>query len=198
MIAIRYLLALVLGAVIGILSAAWVSGLIPGMKAFATRNVDIEGWGGNLSVGKDSANPWVRAWVARHGLLALAREEAVYFTRSVDDAGLPLTERCRYRMEGGAQPARWWSVTLYDAKSRLPMNEDAALSVDATTAGRGNWRAIIAAERPAGSEMWISSRNGDRFDLTLRLYQPEADVPTAPATSVKPPRIERLDCREGA
>src|SRR5690606_20588940 len=96
-----------------------------------------------------------------------------YFTSATDDDGRPLSEACRYRLSGGPMPARWWSVTLYDGESRLPMNDDGALSIDASRAGGGRWEAIVAPARPAGEEAWISSRNAGRFDLTLRLYVPE-------------------------
>ena len=58
----------------------------PGLR-FEGGNIRVEGWNADWTVGSSSANPWVRACVARHGLLALTKEEAVYFIRATDHQG---------------------------------------------------------------------------------------------------------------
>ena len=193
-----YLVAAVAGLALGLGSALWLAGLWPDARSLAFGNVDVGGWHSDFAIGSRAADPYARARVARHGLLALAKSEAVYFTRAFDDDGAPLREACTYRLAGGAMPAQWWSVTLYDARSMLPPNTDGALSLDASRAGAGAWEAIIAPQRPAGAGHWISSRKAGAFDLTLRLYLPEAALLADPATTLQPPRIERLRCAEGA
>lgn len=194
-----YLLAVVAGSVLGLGSALWLAGLLPGASTMAFGNVDVRGWRSDFAIGSEAADAYTRARVARHGLLALARSEAVYFTRTTDDDGAPLREACTYRLAGGAMPAGWWSVTLYDTASMLPANTDSALSIDASRAGAGAWEAVIAAERPEGADHWISSRKAGTFDLTLRLYMPDPAVIAAPTTALDPPRIKRLGCDgEGA
>jgi hypothetical protein len=195
---LAYLLAVVAGCAAGLGSALWAAGLLPGANALAFGNVDVGGWRSDFTTGSKAADPYTRARVARHGLLALAKSEAVYFTRTTDDAGAPLREACTYRLSGGAMPAGWWSVTLYDAASMLPANTDGALSIDASRAGPGAWEAVIAADRPEGAAHWISSRKAGTFDLTLRLYMPEAAVLETPATALVPPRIARLACGAAA
>lgn len=185
--------ALIGGLALGAGSALALAGLVPGMGALASGDVDVAGWKSDFAIGSDAADPYTRARVARHGLLALARTEAVYFTRDTDDQGQRLRESCRYRLSGGAMPAQWWSVTLYDADSRLPMNDDAALSVDASRAGNGSWSAIVAPDAPPEGQ-WLSSRAGGEFDLTLRLYVPDGRLIDDPAGALTPPRVERLDC----
>lgn len=191
---LAYLLAVVAGSAIGIGSALAMAGLWPGKQTLAFGNVDVDGWHSDFAIGSAAADPYVRARVARHGLLALARSEAVYFTRARDDAGRPLSEDCRYRLTGGAMPAGWWSVTLYDGRSMLPANTDDALSIDAGRVGEGRWEAVIAPQRPDDAGHWISSRGAGRFDLTLRLYLPDPALLDAPAQVLVPPRIERLGC----
>ena len=189
-------IAILIGLALGGASALFAAGIWPRGTAMAPSSaVDIEGWRGDLAVGSNAADPYTRARIARHGLLALAKSEAVYFTRSTDDRGDPLREDCTYRISGGGQDAQWWSITLYDADSRLPMNEDDALSIDASETGEGAWAATIAAVEPPDAFHWISSRNGGTFDLTLRLYVPSQAVLDDPATAVNPPRISRLSCR---
>ena len=124
----------------------------------------------------------------------MRKEGAVYFVRNTDDEGESLTEDCTYRMSGGDQAAYWWSITLYDQDSMLPMNDDKALSFDASDAAAGEaWEAIISAEQPQ-TGAWVSSRAAGMFDLTFRLYRPTEEVLVNPEAHVTPPSIERLFC----
>lgn len=194
---LHYLVAVVAGSLLGLGSALWMAGLWPAGRNLTFGDVDVGGWRSDFAVGSAAADPYTRARVARHGLLALAKTEAVYFTRNVDDSGAPLQEACTYRISGEALPTGWWSVTLYDGQSMLPANIDDALSIDASRVGRGAWSAIIAPAPPAGSTPWISSRKAGNFDLTLRLYMPAPALLAEPNSALDPPRVERLSCGEG-
>lgn len=188
-------IAAIAGAAAGLLSALWLAGLLPGATRMTNGNVSIDGWSADFTIGTEATDPYARARVARFGLLAMARTEAIYFQRSTDDSGNRLDARCSYRLSGGPMPARWWSITLYDAAGYLPHNTDAALSIDATKAGDGPWQAIIAPERPQGAAHWISSRNAASFDLTLRLYVPDQGFVDHAAQMLAAPKIERLACK---
>lgn len=188
----------VFGSGIGIASALALTGLLPGLNPLDFGNIEVAGWRSDFSIGSRAADPYTRARVARHGLLALAQSEAVYFTRSRDDAGDLFSEACHYRLSGGAMPAGWWSVTLYDAASMLPTNDDEAPSIDASRVGAGRWEAIIAPHRPDGAQHWISSQQGGPFDLTLRLYMPQPELLVAPEETLAPPKIEKLGCEDAA
>jgi hypothetical protein len=192
-----YLAAILAGSTIGLGSALWLAGLWPEGRNLAFGDVDVGGWRSDFAIGSETADPYTRARVARHGLLALAKSEAVYFSRSVDDAGVPLREACTYRLSGGAMPAGWWSVTLYDRRSMLPANTDGALSFDASNAGEGAWEAVIAPARPDGARHWISSRGAGTFDLTLRLYMPDAVLLATPESALSPPKVEQIACKDG-
>ena len=107
------------------------------------------GWYGSRVTGSADAGPWLRARVAVSGLLALTRDQAIYFTRKTDDAGARFSEQCRYQVTGGALPGKWWSVTVYAVDNYLPRNNDDALSFDATevkTDANGNWSAMLSPE----------------------------------------------------
>lgn len=191
----RTILSFVIGSALGLLSALWFSGLVDLGPLRRLKGVDIAGWRTDLAIGSSSANPYVRAGVARRGLLALSKSEAIYFTRNVDDAGERLHEGCQYQLSGSAFPAHWWSITLYDANSRLPDNTDDALSVDATKVGpTEQWSAIIAPLKPDGEEHWISSRNAGQFDLTLRIYRPSSGLLSSIEKALDPPSIAKLTC----
>ncbi|MDP3460692.1 MAG: DUF1214 domain-containing protein [Hyphomonas sp.] len=190
------IVGLFLGALLGLGSALAAAGIVgPGMRLGG--GVDVSGWTSDWTIGSAAANPWTRARVARHGLLALNKDEAVYFTRNTDNADARLTEDCTYRVSGGDMPALWWSVTLYDATSYLPANQDSALSFDQTKAGlegdEAAWSFVIAAEGPETGG-WVSSHKAGKFDLTLRLYKPAADLIADPEGVLTPPVIEKLSC----
>lgn len=188
----------IFGLAAGGASALWAGGMLKSGPRLGDAIV-IDGWTSDWSIGSTAANPYVRARIARNGLLALRKEEAVYFTKTVDEQGRPLEERCIYRVSGGVMPARWWSITLYDGASRLPMNEDDALSFDATdAAGQPDPAAwsfrVSASQKGRPDELWVSSRAADRFDLMLRLYQPSEALLADPVATLTPPRIDRLFC----
>jgi hypothetical protein len=191
------LLGLILGGLCG-LGAALAAGGIVGPGISLGGQINAAGWKSDWTIGSEAANPWTRARVARHGLLALTKEEAVYFTRTTDEAGERLTEACTYKVSGGAMPAQWWSVTLYNAESYLPDNTDNALSFDLTDAvagGAEDWSFTISPASFAEGG-WVSSRAAGTFDLTLRLYKPTPELIARPETVLAPPRVEKLGCGE--
>jgi hypothetical protein len=177
-----------------------MSGLLGG-KPVDFANVNVDGWVSDWSIGSAQADPYVRARVARHGLLALTKDEAVYFTKAVDGEGNRLSENCVYEVSGGAQDAYWWSITLYDGRSLLPMNTDLALSIDATSAtdryGDAPWSVTVSRKRPEGDGLWLSSKAAGNFDLMLRLYRASDALLADPAAHVNPPTISKISC-EGA
>ena len=189
-----YSLLSLFALIAGCLSALWATGLLRFIEPAGFTDINVENWKSDASIGSSSANPYTRARVARHGLLALSKQEAIYFTRSTDNQNDPLSEHCRYALSGGNQDALWWSITLYDAESRLPLNDDNALSIDATTLGASDkWTAIIAPVHP-GSGPWISSRAAGQFDLTLRLYRPAASLLDNPEQFLNAPLLRKIDC----
>ncbi len=177
-----------LGLIAGLLSGWWA--ITGGMGGES-----YSGWYGSRVTGSTDAGPWLRARVAISGLLALNRSQAVYFTRKTDDSGEPLREACRYRVTGGALPGKWWSVTVYAADNYLPLNDDNALSFDATEVASdalGQWSAILSPTRPQG-EAWASTNKAGNFDITLRIYQPEKRAQDDFA-SIPMPKVTKLGC----
>jgi hypothetical protein len=154
-------------------------------------------WKTNLLIGAPDAGAIVRAVIARRGLLALNRSEAVYFDATTDDDGNPLREDCLYRVSFAPEPdARWWSLTLYAADNFLAVNGDEAHSVTADHAAASAedpMAVLVAVSRPDAPSYWISSRNAGAFALTLRLYQPSEAI-TADPLVADLPAIERLSC----
>ncbi len=189
-----WLAVILSGLAIGVVSGAYVAlaGKAPVQK--------IDGWELSALAGSKLADPYTRAAVSRVGLLALTRQETLYFNRFSDDEGRPLQEGCDYRLDGQDLPARWWSVTLYAEDNYLAVNGDKAASFDATrqrASGQGGW-SVFVGDKPKSGAPWISNRGGGKFSLTLRLYNPAAAAASSPATLALP-HLVRLGCRsEGA
>lgn len=160
--------------------------------------IDNGHWISSHTIGSVDADPYTRALIARIGLLGLNQNETIYYNRTVDEDGRVFDAGCVYRAEGGSLPARWWSITLYAPDSFLAVNGDDHPSIDATSivaAADGRWHARIAATRD-GAANWISSKNGDAFSLSIRLYNPEAAARQGMET-VALPRIVRESCAGG-
>jgi len=177
-----------IGLIVGLLSGWWSITRGLGGESYS-------GWYGSRVTGSADAGPWLRARVAISGLLALDKSQAIYFTRKTDDAGEPLREECSYRVNGGALPGQWWSVTVYAADNYLPLNDDDALAFDATEVSpdaSGQWNAMLAPVRPEGSP-WASTRNAGNFDITLRIYQPSAQAQADFAT-ITMPKVTKMNC----
>lgn len=183
-------------------TAVVVAGLLAGAASgwFTLRHGMVQGetysgWNGSKVTGSVDADPWTRARVAISGLLALNKSQAIYFSRNTDDSGERLREDCRYRVSGGAMPAQWWSITVYAADNYLPLNDDDALSFDATEVkpdGAGQWSGFLSPSRPA-AEAWASTRKAGAYDITLRLYQPTAQAQQDFAV-IPMPKVTKLDC----
>lgn len=151
-------------------------------------------WKTNTLIGSADAPGLLRAIIARRGLLALSREQAMYFSADTDSDGHRLDESCTYRLVfDGVPDAFWWSVTLYAEDEFLAVNGLEAHSVTADDFGfapRG-FTALVSAESQEGP--WISTARSGAFNLTLRLYKPVEDIIADPARAALP-AIERLDC----
>ena len=159
----------------------------------------VQGWAGSHVSGDRTADPYTRALVARAGLLALTQAETLYFNRTTDEAGKPLRADCTYQLEGGPQPARWWSVTIYAADNYLPVNGDDAQSADATRvaafakpADLGRW-SVQVSPRKSDAIHWISSKNAANYALTIRLYNPQ-DGARKDFKSIAFPTIKTVSC----
>lgn len=154
----------------------------------------IGAWTTGRDFGTADQSARTRAIVALRGLLALPATEARYYTASVDDGGAPLTGNCRYRVTGGALPAAWWSLTLYDRAGYLVANDADVWSVGSAAlpaAEQNRWTVLVGAERQPGH--WLPTGGGDAFELTLRAYLP-ADGGKGDFTAAQLPSIRKEGC----
>lgn len=187
------LAGLVIGGVLLGLGTAWLS--LKNASAFGAAS---GAWRVSLLAGSADADLYTRARVAVGGLLALHREETMYYVASVDDRGRPLRSRCSYRIDGTPPSARWWSLTAYaddfflfeDAQRRYSVN-----GATATLDAQGRFALVTGPTLPASSTLpWLPTPGDRGLVLTLRVYNPDAALQAAPGSLV-PPRIAPLgDC----
>lgn len=192
---LRLTLALIFGAATGAVTAWWAIGGFGTSLSGQSYAMGAGYWNGDLAIGSRDADAYTRARIARTGLLALSREETIYFFRNRDSSGDIFRENCTYRMTGGALPSRWWSVTLYANDDFLAQNENDAHSISASDAAisEEEWAAHIGGAKPDDGSGWLSTEAAGQFSLTLRLYNPEPSALDAPS-DISFPQIERVAC----
>ena len=178
-----------LAVILGLASVVWaLRGPLPGAQA-----VRVGAWSGSTLTGSPQADAHTRARVAVEGLLALGRSETMYYVADQDDQGQPLRSRCRYRIEGPAPAARWWSVTayggdfyLFDApQGRYSLNAQ-GLALDAS----GRFAMATGPQESPGLP-WLPTPGDQALVLTLRLYNPDTALQSDPA-QLAAPSIRRL------
>lgn len=145
-------------------------------------------WSTTLTYGTSSADPLTTAAVARRGLLALPKEETVYWAASTDSDGKPLDGSCTYALAGKALDSRWWSVTLYDREGYLIANSANIWSFSGAAISpeeMAGWMVRISPGKPATGH-WLPSAKGQAFELTLRMYNPGPAVTKDPKAAELP------------
>ncbi|MBB94790.1 MAG: hypothetical protein CML68_09330 [Rhodobacteraceae bacterium] len=186
------------GVIAGIAFAVWRSGQVSLRNPQPGSSIDGT-WRTDFDIGSENASGPLRARIARKGLFALSRSEAVYYTRVVDDTGAPLDSTSTYKVTGTRMPCDWWSITLYNQDDHLAANHDnaASINLDRLIGSPEHWTAIVGPTRPAEPTNWISTAGTTSFDLTLRLYQPDLDALTSGKVTGFP-TVERLPVQTGA
>lgn len=178
------ILSMVLAGLLLGLGSAWYA-----ITGGAGTAVPYGQWDLNPLIGSSAAGLWDRARVARHALLALTRDEAVYFVGGRDSAGRGLSADGVYRIRGGALPSRWWSITAYGGDHFLIPNEGGRYSFSSETVTRradGSFEIMVSREPQPGD--WLPLGEAREFDLFLRIYNPEREPAAADL-----PVIERVD-----
>ncbi|MFN0183310.1 MAG: DUF1214 domain-containing protein [Aquabacterium sp.] len=157
-------------------------------------DIQVGAWRTSLVSGSVDADLYTRAKVARVGLLALSRAETLYFVADRDDTGAPLRSRCRYRIEGVPPPARWWSITAYADDFFLfadPQHRYSLAGAQARLDGSGQFVLHTGLARPEDDGAWLPTPGDRGLVLTLRLYQPVAELAAMPQR-LEPPAIRAV------
>lgn len=135
--------------------------------------IRIGAWTTNMLAGSSSANALTRARIAIHAILAMHRQETIYFFARQDDRGNPLDPEQDWEITGRGFDCRWWSFTLYNENDGLIESLSRRYSVhsdNVALAPDGSYRIVISRGNPGTN--WLASGNARRLTLTLRLYNP--------------------------
>ena len=163
----------------------------------------VNGWRvPSMALGNYGSDYGTRAVVALVGLGANLPQDAVYPSAFVDGEGQPLDGAHRYviRFARGSTPPvqAFWSITLYDSNSFFvanPLNRYAVSSwMPLATGADGSLEIYVQHEAPGKDKEsnWLPAPAGN-FNLTLRMYWPNAQAPTVMDGSWQPPAVTRLD-----
>jgi hypothetical protein len=184
------LLALVLATVVG-LGATYVT---------ATRGTDlgtltIGSWTARPKTGTSDIDPYSRATIARSGELPVGTGDGVAFLAAKDDRNRPLDGRCDVVVSGITPAARFWTMTLYDARGRLVANSlqrYGFTSQEIVRSADGSFEVRIAARSRAGN--WLPTGGIERYTLVLRLYDTPVGVATRTQRDAPMPAITTVGC----
>lgn len=179
--------------------AAFLSGLAGAavvVKFTGHGNAVAGPWRANLLSGSVNADAVTRAQTAVAGLLALGRDETIYYLAREDSEGQPLRSRCSYRISGFAPDARWWSITAYaedyflfpGAGDRYSVNGS---QVTLTADQQFEFFTGPVPVSAAGHRNGLVTPGDRPLILTLRLYNPSDRLQQDPAL-LRAPRLEKV------
>ncbi len=179
--------------VLGIGSAWWAAKKMPS----GGDSIQVGAWKANTRAGSTDADMYTRAGIAVNALLALGRSETMYFVATTDDAGKPLRSRCTYRVSGAPPKARWWSITAYADDMFLFDAPNRHYSLNGTSAQldeKGDFAFTTGARETAGLH-WVPTPGDRGLVMTLRLYNPEPSLQTAPSSLQAPSIVAIGECQ---
>ncbi len=154
--------------------------------AIEAASTTVNGWSFSLDLGSYGENYLLRAAVARYGLGANGKDDAIYASCSTDATGNSLDGSNAYtiRFPAGQQPPvnGFWSITVYDQDGFLVANPINRYAVGSETGlvpdGDGSLTIQLRSTAPPPQipqANWLPVPDGP-FSLTLRMYWPEAPI----------------------
>ena len=145
--------------------------------------------------GTAEADPYARAALARNAETPLGLAEGLAFTASEDSAGRQLDAACLYRLSGAVPPARYWTLTLSDARGRLAETAQGRYGFTSAEILRdGDGRFEISVARGVQPGNWLQPGAQKRFLLALRLYDSPVSATASALERAALPVITRGEC----
>jgi hypothetical protein len=155
----------------------------------------IGSWTAWPKTGTADADPYARATIARTGQLPIALGDGVSFTAQADDDGKLLDGRCDVVLSGVTPPARFWTLTLYNADGELvanAVNRYGFSSQEIVRHADGSFEITVAPRANPGN--WLPTGGAERYALVLRLYDTAVGVATKAGREVPMPSVETRSC----
>lgn len=179
-----------LAAAIG-LGATWLT-LTRGV---AFGSLTIGAWTAWPKTGSQDIDPYAHASIARDGELPIGIGDGVAFYARADDKGHEFDGRCAFALSGMTPPARYWTITLYNARGGLVANaidRHGFTSQEIIRDVDGRFTITVAPLARPGN--WLPTGGIERFVLVWRLYDTPIGVATATMKEGPMPAVERKGC----
>ena len=197
-------IGIIAGLVIGIAVGAFVGDRAINFAAYKASSRS-EGWNVNYDLGHYGNRFMLRAIVARIGLGALPKEEALYFNANVDGDGQQLNGRHAYEIHFPANALpdvnAFWSLTPYYKSTELLVHNPIERyqigdrSSHLRYSENGDLTLYMQHEEPGAPEQlanWLPVPEGD-FSITFRAYEPG---PRMLSGEYLPPMLERKETNQ--
>lgn len=158
-------------------------------------SIRIGAWVAHPARGTPDADPYARARFSREADLALGHAEGLTFLAYTDEAGDHLDFDCRYVIQDGLPPARFWTLHARDSSghvSRLSGARPAGLHSLALLRERNNTVTTMVSRQPAPGN-WLAIDGKGEFFLVLTLYD-TAITSSSRIADVELPRVTKVSC----
>lgn len=188
--AFSFLTTLAIGGTVG-LGLTWFATV----SGYGLGAVEAGPWRAWPKSGTEDADPYARASLARAGELPLELADGLAFIASTDDKGNALDGRCDIRLSGKLPQARFWTLTLTDARGRLidnAANRFGFTSAEAVWNADGTVAISLGPRARAGN--WLPTGARDRVVLTLRVYDAPVGIATRTSDAPEMPTLVTERC----
>jgi hypothetical protein len=141
--------------------------------------IALGAWAAHPKSGTQDIDPYARAAIARSGELPLGSGDGVSFMAKSSDDGRRLDGRCDVTVSGSTPLARYWTLTVHDARGQVianPLGRYGYTSAEIGRAADGRFDIVIAPRARAGN--WIPSGDANEYVLVLRLYDTPVGLST--------------------
>jgi len=157
--------------------------------------VRVGAWSAWPKSGTPDADPYARAAFARSGELPLGLADGLAFYAVSDDGGNRLDGRCDIRIAGRLSPARFWTITVYDARGRLIDNAAGRYgftSSELVWASDGRVEITLAPRARSGN--WLPTGGREDIVVILRLYDTPVGVGSRSSDAGEMPAVSQEHC----
>ncbi len=157
--------------------------------------VTVGAWSVWPRSGTADADPYARAAFSRAGELPLERSDGLLFEAASTDNGAALDGRCETRIEGRLPQARYWTLTVYDARGRLIDNPAERYTFNSTEiVWRQDGSFLVTAAPRARAGNWLPTGGRDRIVLVVRLYDAPIGIASRTGEPLEMPRVTQTEC----
>ncbi len=164
-----------------------------GKAVYESNAVHNRAWTTNLLQGSTVQDPYLRYVISVWAVMALPRQETIYFGTDRTDKGEELLCQYDYMMEGNKDiDTRWWSITVYDEGGWLIPNPGDLYSINSNTIKTdpdGKYRIYLSRTEKEGN--WLPLGGSNKFQMNFRCYNPGVSIFNAPG-KVELPGITRV------